>query len=258
MKKLTLVLSAIAVSASADIVWTPIEIDPNVSFHVQEVPTPNETKARYERMVSRGFRADDPPAGEDGGSSHGGVIEEDDDDYVGGGGSSSGSSVLVFIDKIVNLGLKLWKVVEKNQAQLHIAHSYANALPKGVDGPEDLDDFSAPVYKSYRMHGENTFGMSTYDVTYTLVHRYHGNFKGKGQYLDSVTVLPHKATAIWGYTVDLNVDKVSAVNVGSKDAPIGSVLMELGFRVGTVMKKSEYHGLYDFRGDTKTVSTMDQ
>lgn len=157
---------------------------------------------------------------------------------------------------IVNIGEKVWKVIQDNKAVLNTKTTYANALPKGLNG-SDLENFSSPQFRSFRMYGKNLFGMTVYDVTYTVVHRYGGTFEGKGKYVENVTVLPHQVSALWGYNVNMLVSNVSASNVGSKESPIGSVMMEMYFRVSTVFKVMEYRNVFEFRGDSAAVKTIE-
>jgi hypothetical protein len=170
------------------------------------------------------------------------------------GGTVSSAEGIDWND-IINKGEKIWKIIQDNKAVLNATSLYANALPKGVEASE-LEGFSDPQFKSYRMYGKNGFGFTVYDVTYTVVHRYNGSYEGKGKYLENVTVLPHKVSALWGYTLNLAVTNVSTVNCGSKADPVGSILLELYFRVSTIMKVSEYRNVFEFRGDLPTVKTI--
>lgn len=158
---------------------------------------------------------------------------------------------------IVNIGKKVWAIVEANKPVVNISYDYATALPRGITNAGDLDGFSDLQYRSYRMYGTNGFGMSVYDVTYTLVHQYGGSYEGRGSYLATTAVIPSKVDVLWGYTVGLNVTNVSTLNVGSAAAPVGSAAMELSFKVSTVLKSHTTTTLYQFRGDSPLVRATD-
>jgi len=161
------------------------------------------------------------------------------------------------INEIINLGEKIWKIIEKNKPVLNVKYAYANAVPKVIKGPEELEGFSSMQYKSFRKFGKNGFGSTVFDVTYTLAHRYNGTYQGRGKFLDAVTVLPHKMDVLWGYTVNFNVNRISTANVGSEKEPVASVAMEMDFQVATVIKASQYRNLYEFRGDTARVTSIE-
>lgn len=162
----------------------------------------------------------------------------------------------VIFDKVVNLGKKMWALVENNKPVVNVKYLYANALPQGVRSASELDGFSPLQATSYRVYGQNLYGMTVYDLTYSLVHRYGGNYQGRGNYLESVAVVPTALDVLWGYTVEYNVDKVSTVNTGTRENPVGSILLETNFKVSTVIKSSESHSVYDFRGDSAKVTAV--
>ncbi len=166
-------------------------------------------------------------------------------------------SSLKDINEIINLGEKIWKIIEKNKPVVNVKYAYANAVPKGIKGPEELEGFSPLQFKSFRKFGKNGFGSTVFDVTYTLAHRFNGQYQGRGRFLDAVTVLPHKVEVLWGYTLNFNVARVSTANVGSEKEPVASVAMEMDFQISTILKASQYRNLYEFRGDSKRVTSIE-
>jgi hypothetical protein len=168
-------------------------------------------------------------------------------------GGDSGETAIV-VDQIVNLGQKVWNVVEKGKPVLESKYTYANALPQGVRSSGELEGWSSLQAKSFRLHAKNGFGITVYDVTYTLAHRYNGSVGGKGRYLDAVTVLPQNVSLMWGYKMNIGANVISTVNIGSKAEPVSGMTLELLIKISTVMKETEIRGLYDFHGnDAKVV-----
>lgn len=156
----------------------------------------------------------------------------------------------VFIERIINLGERVWSFIAANEPVFEAKYKFANALPKGVTKADELTSFSPIQYSSYRMYGKNLYGITVYDVTYTLVHRYGGQYKGQGQYLTDVTILPSQVDVLWAYTVNFDVTDVSVTNVGSDTRPVASLLMQLQFKVSTIIKKHQLNAVYEFRGDS--------
>jgi len=166
------------------------------------------------------------------------------------------NEVEVVFDQLVNLGKKVWALVENNKPVVNVKYMFANALPKGVRSAEELENFSDLQHVSYRVHGENLYGMTVYDLTYSLVHRYGGSYQGRGKFLENVAVVPSFLEVAWGYNVNYEVDKVSVVNTGSRENPVGSILLQTNFKVSTVLKSMETHSVYDFRGDSAIVKAV--
>lgn len=223
-KWLVLGLVAANVAVASEATWLDSRNELGITNYVEEVATPDSVVARFQHQDARQTNA-----GEE----------------------------AVIIEQVINLGQKVWKIIEKNKPVVNVKYSYANALPKGVRSAEELESFSPVQFRSYRMHGKNGFGATVYDLTYTLVHRYGGAYQGRGKYLDSVSVVPHKLNVLWGYTVNFGVDNVSTVNAGDRNAPVASALLEMNFKVSTVIKSSEFHGVYEFRGDSASVRAIE-
>jgi hypothetical protein len=162
----------------------------------------------------------------------------------------------ILFDQLVNLGKKVWALVENNKPVVNVSYLYANALPKGVRSSEELENFSELQHRTFRVSAQNLFGVTVYDLTYSLVHRYGGNFKGRGKYLENVAVIPTALDVVWGYNVAYKVEKVSVVNTGTSENPVASVLLETNFKVSTAVKSSEEHSVYDFRGDSAKVNSV--
>ncbi|NBT57898.1 hypothetical protein EBT16_03840 [bacterium] len=162
----------------------------------------------------------------------------------------------VVLDKIVNLGKKVWTVIENGRPVVNVDTQYANALPAGVRA-QDLENFSALQFRSFRRYGVNLYGATVYDVTYTLVHRFGGQFEGRGAYVESATVLPQNVQVLWGYNVNFAVENVSTVNLGTKENPIASVALETSLTVKTVLQEIRIKNIYEFRGDSSRVSSTE-
>jgi len=162
----------------------------------------------------------------------------------------------VILDQILNMGKKIWAVIEANKPVANVRYDYATALPKGIDSAADLEGFSPLQYRSYRLSAKNLYGMTVYDIVYTVVHRYGGNVNGKGNYLDAVTILPQRVDVLWGYNVDFAVKRVSVANVGSRVNPVGSLGMELSIVIKTTLQHHEQHLLYEVRGDSAKVAQV--
>ncbi len=162
----------------------------------------------------------------------------------------------VAIDNIINLGQKIWDIVKANQPVVNVKYDYANALPRGVKSSEELDGFSELQSEGIHFWATNTYGVKVYDVTMTAVHQYGGAYQGKGKYLETVSIVPTTVNVSWGYTLDISVSRVSAVNVGTKEAPVGSLTMDTTFAVSTVLQKHQKRILYQFRGDSAKIHTV--
>lgn len=219
---------------------TEIELfrdEQGVTHFVEKIENSNSLKMQALHLM--GKRVEKKPSNE----SVGGLTEELD-------------LASVVLDKIVNLGKKVWNVIENGRPVLNVETEYANALPAGVRA-ENLEKFSSLQFRSFRHYGVNLYGVTVYDVTYTLAHRYGGQFDGRGAYIESATVLPQNVHVLWGYNVNFKVANVSTVNLGTTENPIASIAMETGLKIKTVVQEIQIRNLHEFRGDSAEIRSTE-
>jgi hypothetical protein len=161
----------------------------------------------------------------------------------------------VDVDAIVNMAQKAWDIIKANAPVANVKFQFANALPKGLNDSSALTGFSNLNSKSVRIWGTNMWGATVYDVTLTAVHQYGGQFNGKGQYLETVSVIPSNLSVLWGYTVNYSVENITTTNGGTAENPVAKMALHAKFKVETVMQKNETNTVYQFSGDSADVKT---
>ncbi|MFI5362644.1 MAG: hypothetical protein ACHQ49_11795 [Elusimicrobiota bacterium] len=167
---------------------------------------------------------------------------------VGGG---DGGGVLPVLDDIINIGLKIWKIVVENKPVVDVKTQYATALPKGSSGWTEISGWHVPVGTIYELTAKNGYGVRTIKVRYQVLRTYGGSYQGKGQYLTAVTVEPLLVEVGWGYrfSMDAAVPDTSIVNVGTSADPVAGMMATLSWRISTPIKDASGQGLYFLQGD---------
>jgi hypothetical protein len=166
-------------------------------------------------------------------------------------GAGGGEDPLVVIDKIINLGKKIWEIIEANKPVVNIQTQYATATPKGVDHWSQLAGWKAPEGTIYGFYAKNAYGATVVDVRYQVLRTCGGNYNGKGKYLTAVTIEPLKVDVMWGYKFNLNVEipDSSIANAGTAEDPLAAMQPLVKWSIATVLKESNGRSLYYLRGD---------
>jgi hypothetical protein len=166
----------------------------------------------------------------------------------GGGGIGEAIPVL---DQMINLGQKIWKIIEDNKPVVDVKKQYATALPKGSTGWQDIGGWHPPVGTIYQLTAKNAYGMKMINVRYQVLRTYGGSYQGKGKYLTAVTVEPLLVEVGWAYhfTMEASVPDTSIVNVGTSADPVAGMMATLNWRISTAIKDSQGQGLYFLQGD---------
>lgn len=164
----------------------------------------------------------------------------------GGGG---GQDPVVVLDRILNLAERIWKIIEKNRPVVDIKTSYANALPEGITHWSQLAEWQAPEGTVYGFTAKNLYGVTVIDVRFQFLRSHSGSYKGKGKYLNGVTIEPLRAEVAWGYSLGMNAEATSVANAGTSEAPLAAMTFKQKWAIDTVVKHSEGTSVYYLQGD---------
>lgn len=143
------------------------------------------------------------------------------------------------LDKVINLGKKIWDVLEKGRPVVNIKTDVATALPMGSRCWLDLQGWDRPKSTLYGVKYKNAYGIEVVNFQFRLLTLSGGNVDGKGKYIGYATVMPAQVDVAWGYTLNSEVEVQSVFNMGSKEQPVGGLQIALKYSVNTVMKHSQ-------------------
>jgi hypothetical protein len=152
------------------------------------------------------------------------------------------------LSTIINYAKEAWGFIEANRAVVNSVNFFGNALPKGVSSAFDLYGWDAPVQSSWSAEWKNVYGMTVGKIDYTLSFIPNGKAEatngGVGLFLDRVTILPTSVYVFWGYTADASASISSTTNVGTRDAPIAAVTIDLTLKITALATEVVTHSFY--------------
>ncbi|WP_413288509.1 hypothetical protein [Bdellovibrio sp. HCB337] len=155
----------------------------------------------------------------------------------------------VIIDQVINLGKKIWAVVETGRPVVNVQAYTANALPKGVQCWSDLSGWQIPQSKVYRVQYENAYGMKVVDFAYRVTFTAGGSVNGQGKYITNATIMPADVNVSWGFTFNASAEVPSVFNTGSKEDPVAGMQLLMKWSVDTVMNHVEQAETFYIGGD---------
>lgn len=163
---------------------------------------------------------------------------------------SQGDDGEVILDKIFNIGKKIWSVIDAGRPVVNMDFDFASALPSGVSGPASLEGWMEPQSVAYRIQTKNGFGATTVDFTYRIVFISGGRFRDQGRYLARVAVYPQDLWVAWGYSfhAGARVPEGGVVNVGTRTDPVGAVQLDVNWKIATPITQLEGSGNYFIKG----------
>ncbi len=155
----------------------------------------------------------------------------------------------VIVDKILNIGKKIWDVVEKNRPVVNVRVDVAHGLPEGANHWQGLSGWQVPRAKVFRVTYKNLYGANVVDYTYRVIYSYGGNVQGKGKYLTQVTMVPGDLSVAWGYQFAARASVPNVMNVGTHLAPVAGMELLMHWSVDTSVKHHQATKSYFVKGD---------
>jgi hypothetical protein len=137
----------------------------------------------------------------------------------------------ISLDQIINIGKKIWEVIVANKPVVDVQTSTANALPKGIQCWDQLENWQFPKAQSYRIVYKNLMGVEVVRFTFRVIFTYGGQFNGTGHYITNATIIPAEVRVVWGYTFNAKVNVAKVVNLGSRRNPKAGLEMSMDWVV---------------------------
>lgn len=164
------------------------------------------------------------------------------------GTKSDITTIIGAIDDIVALGEKIYKIAEKGRAVVTLKYEPINVLPISdgeIVNPLDMENWSIPMSKKYRIKFINKLKMVVIDFIYSVNINYGGQFQGSGRYLSGVQIVPELVDVAWGFNFDASFGLISLVNHGTKENPIVGATLLLNYSinnlVSNIQNKVSFH-----------------
>lgn len=155
---------------------------------------------------------------------------------------------LLVADKIINLGEKIWNIVQKGKALINYSGSMASALPAHIERWEQLENWQTPQTKVVRVIYKNMFGLEVARLTYRIVLLYGGHSNGVGQYIGYATIEPLEIVSSYLYNIDAKVSVASVYNKGDSKNPVAAMILNITWSIETVFKKVLISHAYNLDG----------
>ena len=159
------------------------------------------------------------------------------------------SAVLAKADQIFNFAKKVWQVVEAGQPVVDIHADRANALPAGLDGWTDLENWQMPKARLFRVTYRNLLRMKVVDFKFRVVYTYGGTIAGKGLYLANVQIVPEPPSVLPLFKFDATAEVIGVTNAGTRADPLAAVELAMTWQATSkLLTKGDSMSFY-VRGD---------
>lgn len=145
----------------------------------------------------------------------------------------------VIVDQIINIGKKIWSLIEAGRPVFNVKTDVAHALPAGIQCWSDLENWKAPQSKAWRVSYENKLGDKVVEFVYRVSYIAGGQYKGVGQYITQATISPAEMYVAWRYKFNVEGSVPAVFNIGTRENPVAGMQMNIKWAVDTSMNHHE-------------------
>ncbi len=159
------------------------------------------------------------------------------------------TTVGIYLDQIVNLGKKVWALIELGKPVYNLKFDTASALPKGLQCWTDLSGWQAPQTQAYKVEYKNVYGFTVVSYTYRVTATTGGGLNGAGKYITHATFQPADVYVAWGYKFNASAAVPSVFNMGTTSNPVAGLQMDMTWKVDTIMNHAESTDSFHVSGE---------
>jgi hypothetical protein len=149
--------------------------------------------------------------------------------------------IIMSINKLLALGKKIWAIVEAGRPVVQTAFAPTVSVLPNVANPkvafDEMEHWSMPKVKSYKVVYKNLLGMKVIAFTYGVYFQHGGTYKGKGAYLTGVNVDARDVTVSWGFEFNAASTVVAIANRGSSDNPNAGLTIRINYLAKSVLRE---------------------
>lgn len=158
------------------------------------------------------------------------------------------NQVEVIVDKVINIGTKIWNVLEKGKPVANYRQQKATAVPQNIKAWQQLEGWSNPKSKYYEISYKNLYGVEVAKLVYKIIYLTGGSYKGQGKYIGYVSVEPQEFKTAYLYTFNVQAQVESVYNKNTSQNPIAGMILNINWTISTILKKETQSYSYHIDG----------
>lgn len=152
-----------------------------------------------------------------------------------GGAIATLTQAEVIVDRIINIGTKIWNVVERGRPVANYQNNRATALPQGARAWDQLENWQRPTSRVVGITYKNLYGIEVAKMVYRIVLLAGGSVEGRGRYIGYASVEPLEVNTAFMYTMNASANADSVFNLGTRQNPVGGMILNISWTVSTVL-----------------------
>ncbi len=154
----------------------------------------------------------------------------------------------ITIGQMIALGEKIWDFILTNKPNAEYEVFKTSVVPSGITSWAQLQKWSKPVSKVYRVEFTDLLGRSAGGFDYRITYFHSGVYKDKGKFLGQISVVPTNIHLKTGRTLKMKVELASVLNFGSEENPVAGAQIIINWNSPTTTRYEMYSAEYMIYG----------
>lgn len=148
--------------------------------------------------------------------------------------------IIASLDKLIAFGTKVWEIIKKGKPVVNVDMGKPISILPQTEDPNaaffQMENWSAPKARKYRIEYKNLLGMVVIGFDYTVQFQYNGQFDGVGKYVTGLQVTASNVAVSWGFQFDASTELMSISNRGRLDDPIAGGTLQINYRASSALR----------------------
>lgn len=161
--------------------------------------------------------------------------------------------VIITAGKLLAFGKKVWAIIESGRPVIQAAFAPTVSVLPNIAGPQaafyEMESWSMPKVKSYKIVYKNLLGMKVVSFTYSVHYQFGGSYQGKGRYLTGVDVVASNVEVSWGYQFNASSSVVAITNRGTSVNPNAGLTIKISYLAKSVFKEIKSSESFHLTGE---------
>ncbi len=135
----------------------------------------------------------------------------------------------VTLSNVVALGTRIWDFIVNNKPNATYENFKASVVPAGITNWTQLQGWSKPVSKVYRVEFTNILGRSGGSFDYRITFIYGGHYRGKGKYIGQISFVPATIQLGTDRSLKLKAELLDPLNFGTEEDPVAGAALQISW-----------------------------
>lgn len=173
--------------------------------------------------------------------------------YAGDPGMSVGE-VIAIADKIIALGEKIYKLVDKGRPNSEFNYAPISVIPSNDKGSPadvlmDMSQGSMPTMEDFKIVAKNRFDKVITEFEFTLMFFHSLKYNGKGNFITAAQIIPKSVNVSWGFDFNATMRLNGIVNHGTSMNPMAGAILVLEYELKNALSYKKQSAIFHIMGN---------